>query len=100
MTSTESQVLAGPPGECCIQGVKHFGEPSGETITIAGIETYISKPSDKGNSKIILYFADVFGPFYLNAQLLQDYYASHGSLQNSCHSVSFLKISRFYRPWD
>jgi len=78
MTSKESPVLAGPPGECCVQGVKHFGEPSGETITIAGIETYISKPPDKGSSKIILYFADVFGPFYLNSQLLQDYYASHG----------------------
>jgi dienelactone hydrolase len=83
MTSTEFPVLAGPPGECCVQGVKHFGEPSGETITIAGIETYISKPPAQGNSqdkKIILYLADVFGPFYLNAQLLQDYYASCGFL--------------------
>ena len=86
MTSTQSTVLAGPPGDCCIKGVKHFGEPSGETITIAGIQTYISKPppakesshDNLDNKKIILYFADVFGPFYTNAQLLQDYYASHG----------------------
>ena len=85
MTSTtQSPVLAGPPGDCCLQGVKHFGEPSGETITIAGIQTYISKPpptkegTGSHDKKIILYFADVFGPFYINAQLLQDYYASHG----------------------
>jgi dienelactone hydrolase len=83
MTSKESPVLADPPGECCVQGsVKHFGEPSGETITIAGIQTYISKPPVKGShqEKVILYLADVFGPFYPNAQLLQDYYASHGFL--------------------
>jgi hypothetical protein len=91
MTSTTTQsstVLAGPPGgDCCVKGIKHFGEPSGETITIAGIQTYISKPppppkdstsSSHVDKKIILYFADVFGPFYINAQLLQDYYASHG----------------------
>jgi len=82
MTSTHSPVLAGPPGDCCVKGVKHFGDPSGETITIAGVQTYISKPPPAKDSspdkKIILYFADVFGPFYINAQLLQDYYASHG----------------------
>jgi len=81
MTSEESPVLAGPPGNCCVQGVKHFGEPRGESITIAGIQTYISKPPAKKSpqdKKIILYLADVYGPFYINAQLLQDYYASHG----------------------
>ena len=88
MTSTtQSTVLAGPPGgDCYVKGVKHFGEPSDETITIAGIQTYISKPpptKDSSNvtldkQKIILYFAYVFGPFYINPQLLQDYYASHG----------------------
>lgn len=79
MTSTQSSVLAGPPGDCCFKGVKHFGEPSGETITIAGVQTYISKPPPaKDDKKIILYLADVYGPLYINAQLLQDYYASHG----------------------
>jgi hypothetical protein len=87
-----SPVLAGPPGDCCVKGVKHFGEPSGETITIAGVQTYISKPPPAKDSshdkKIILYLADVFGPFYVNAQLLQDYYASQGLSQlDSCHSV-------------
>ena len=94
-SSTQSTALAGPPGNCCLKGVKHFGEPSGETITIAGIQTYISKPPPAEDSshgsldkKIILYFADVFGPFYINAQLLQDYYASHGLAQlDSCHSI-------------
>jgi hypothetical protein len=86
MTSTQSPVLAGPPGDCCVKGVKHFGEPSGETITIAGLQTYISKPpaandSSHDDKKIILYLADVFGPFYVNAQLLQDYYASQGFSQ-------------------
>ena len=88
MTSTESPVLAGSIGECCIQGVKQFGEPTGRTITIAGVQTYISEPLAKATSshdkkKIILYLADVYGPFYTNAQLLQDHYASNGSSQSS-----------------
>ena len=92
MTSAQSAVLAGPPGDCCVKGVKHSGEPSGEAITIAGIQTYISKPpqAKEGlhDKKIILFLADVFGPFYINAQLLQDYYASHGLSQlDSCHSA-------------
>ena len=86
MTSTESPVLAGPPGDCCVRGVKHSGEPVGKTITIAGVQTYISEPpakavSSQDKKKVFLYLADVFGPFYINAQLLQDYYASGGSSQ-------------------
>jgi len=83
MASTETPVLAGSPGDCCIKGVRHSGEPAGKTITIADVQTYISEPPAKSagsqdKKKIILYFADVFGPFYINAQLLQDYYASYG----------------------
>ena len=106
MASAQSPVLAGPPGDCCVKGVKHFGEPSGETITIGGIQTYLSKPLQPKDSshekKIILYFADVFGPFYINAQLLQDYYASHGlSLLDSWHIGPFSEFFlRFHCPWD
>ena len=90
--TSKSPILAGPPGDCCVKGVKHFGEPSGEIITIAGIPTYISKPppakEGSKDKKIILYLADVFGPLFINAQLLQDYYASYGlSQHDSCHSV-------------
>lgn len=74
-----SAVLAGPPGDCCFQGVKHSGNPVGKTIDIAGISTYVVEPSSGDQSKgIILFFADVFGPFYVNNQLLQDYFAENG----------------------
>jgi len=77
-----SPTLAGPPGDCCFtSGVKHFGTPSGRTVTIADVPTYVSHPQSQteGNiKKIILYLPDVFGPFSINCQLLQDYYASHG----------------------
>ena len=102
--TTQSQVLAGPPGDCCLKGVKHFGNPSGEIITIAGIQTYISKPPpppaklEDGSSseqledkkKIILFLADVYGPFFINAQLLQNYYASQGLFTISIHPIPFL----------
>ena len=92
MASTQSPVLAGSIGDCCVKGVKHFGEPSGETITIAGVETYISKPppakDGSQDKKVILFLADVYGPLHINAQLLQDYFASQGLSQlDSCDSV-------------
>jgi hypothetical protein len=34
--------------------------------------------SADGPKKVVLFFADVCGPFYLNNQLLQDYFASRG----------------------
>jgi hypothetical protein len=82
-TSTESPVLAGPPGDCCTKGVKHFGNPVGKVITIADVPTYLSEPPanvhSEGPKKVVLFFADIFGPLYVNARLLQDYYASHGA---------------------
>lgn len=81
--SAPSATLAGPPGECCFSGVKHTGTPVGSTITISGLNTYVSEPPEipgqaNMNKKIILFFSDVFGPMFLNNQLIQDYFASLG----------------------
>ncbi|KAG9227518.1 hypothetical protein CCMSSC00406_0000836 [Pleurotus cornucopiae] len=57
----------------------HVGTPVGQTITIAGVPTYVSTP--KSNlKKVILFFPDVYGPFYVNNQLLQDSFAANGYL--------------------
>ncbi|KAF6758887.1 Alpha/Beta hydrolase protein [Ephemerocybe angulata] len=80
-TTDSSPVLAGPIGDCCVQGIKHSGEPVGNTIEVAGVPTYLSEPpshQSAGPKKVVLFFPDVFGPFHLNNQLLQDYYASQG----------------------
>ncbi|KAF8060663.1 Alpha/Beta hydrolase protein [Lyophyllum atratum] len=83
MTST-SPVLAGAPGDCCFKGVKHTGTAAGKSIEIAGISTYVSEPPTRPAAgqakKIILFLADVYGPFFLNNQLIQDYFAEHGFL--------------------
>jgi len=78
--STTSPVIAGPITDHCTQGVKHTGKPVGRVETIAGVETYISDPpaGTPGPKKVVLYFADVFSPLFINAKLLQDYFASHG----------------------
>ncbi|KAI0640321.1 Alpha/Beta hydrolase protein [Trametes polyzona] len=75
------KTLAGPPGDCCRQTVQHVGEPKGTVETIAGVETYTARPPGGtiGN-KIILFFADVFGPLYVNSKLLMDYWAENGFL--------------------
>ncbi|OCH86104.1 alpha/beta-hydrolase [Obba rivulosa] len=74
-------VLADAPGECCIKTLQHSGTPLGTIETIAGVETYISPPQTLGHhKKILLFFADVFGPLYINSKLLQDYFASYDYL--------------------
>jgi len=65
--------------EDCFKTVPHSGTPLGKAETIAGVTTYVSEPKDTGaRKKILLFFADVFSPFYINNQLVQDYFASHG----------------------
>lgn len=76
-----SSMLAGPLTDHCFTTVAHSGTPKGESITIAGVPTYLSAPQSTASDvkTVILYFSDVFGPFYINAQLIQDYYASQGT---------------------
>ncbi|KAI9069681.1 alpha/beta-hydrolase [Trametes sanguinea] len=77
-----SATLAGPPGDCCFKTVQHVGEPRGMIERIAGVETYVARPS-KGeveSDRIILFFSDVYGALYVNSQLLMDYYADNGFL--------------------
>ncbi|KAJ7641619.1 Alpha/Beta hydrolase protein [Roridomyces roridus] len=75
-----SPTIAHPHSEDCFTGVKHSGTAVGKTETIAGVPTYVSDPpsSATGPKKIVLFLADVYGPFYLNNQLLQDYFAAQG----------------------
>jgi hypothetical protein len=80
-----STLLAGDHTDACFKSVKHTGTPVGKSITVADVPTYISEPPSgtTGPKKVILYFSDVFGPFYLNNQLVQDYFASYGK-----HSIA------------
>lgn len=79
-----SPTLAGTPGDCCFQGVKHTGIPTGKTVTIAGIPTYISESPKAAEAieakKIVLFFSDVHGSHFLNNKLIQDYFAEQGVL--------------------
>ncbi|PCH34364.1 alpha/beta-hydrolase [Wolfiporia cocos MD-104 SS10] len=73
--------IANSPGQCCLKSVEHTGTARGTTEKIAGVDTYISRPANLGEDRrIILFFADVYGPFFLNSQLIMDYWASHGYL--------------------
>ncbi|RPD64754.1 alpha/beta-hydrolase [Lentinus tigrinus ALCF2SS1-6] len=75
-----SATLAGPPGECCRKTIQHDGVARGKVETVAGVETYVARPADGSTKKIILFFADVYGPLYINAQLIMDYWADNGYL--------------------
>lgn len=81
----------------CFKTVPHTGTPLGRTELIAGVPTYIAEPNPAttvvgqttAQRKILLYFSDVFGPFYLNSQLLQDWYASNGDCISLIQSTLF-----------
>ncbi|KAH9884650.1 Alpha/Beta hydrolase protein [Cubamyces lactineus] len=84
--------LTGPLGKCCTRTVPHSGVARGTVEDIAGLATYVARPrpgpegaggegGEEGKAtKVILYFADVFGPLYINSKLAMDYWAAHGYL--------------------
>ncbi|KAI0658277.1 alpha/beta-hydrolase [Cubamyces menziesii] len=74
--------LTGPLGKCCTRTVPHSGVARGTVEVIAGLATYVARPGGEGGKggKVILYFADVFGPLYINSKLAMDYWAAHGYL--------------------
>ena len=94
MTST-SPVLAGPPGDCCYTFVKHSGTPTGSTSAVAGVPTYVAEPAAKpsGPKRVILYFSDVYGPFFVNNQLIMDYFAENGMYHFAMLSVHYMVIA-------
>ncbi|KAH9854488.1 alpha/beta-hydrolase [Lenzites betulinus] len=77
--------LTGALGPCCTRTVPHSGAPRGTVEHIAGLTTYVARPvpntkTEEGGKRVILYFADVFGPLYVNSQLAMDYWAEQGYL--------------------
>lgn len=76
----DTSYLAQPPGDCCIKGTIHDGEPRGTVEKIASIDTYIvHPPEDKANGNVVFYFPDVWG-FFKNGFLIMDGYADAGYL--------------------
>jgi len=75
-----SPVLAGPPGDCCFKAVPHVGTAVGQTEVIGGLNTYVSLPpkGQDGPKRVIIFYADVFGPLFRNNMLIQDYFATYG----------------------
>jgi len=72
-------MASNPPAQCCTVGVKHEGQPTGKTIKIGDIETYVAEPTGKTIHKdtAILYLPDVIG-IWQNSQLMADQYAANG----------------------
>ncbi|KAF8999601.1 dienelactone hydrolase [Cyathus striatus] len=74
-----SSTIAHPPGDCCFRSIKHSGDAVGHTISLGGMQTYVSEPPSQGaGNKIILFLADIYGPMYTNSQLLMDWFATNG----------------------
>lgn len=75
-----SPTLAIDAGPDCTKGFQHDGRVVGTNISIADVPTYYSAPAPSTlPKKVLLFFADIYSPFYVNNQLLQDYFASKGA---------------------
>ena len=77
----------------CFTTVQHTGTPIGQRIEISvggvPVPTYLAEPVDDGSPrKVILFFSDVFGAFYINNQLMQDYLATQGKSNRSAVHAS------------
>ncbi|KAH8585547.1 dienelactone hydrolase [Bisporella sp. PMI_857] len=67
-----------PPAACCTIGVKHNGDPTGNSLTIESIQAYEAVPKDKVHKDVaILFLPDVIG-IWQNSQLLADQFAANG----------------------
>jgi hypothetical protein len=76
----DNSFLAKPSGSCCLKGSLHEGKPRGSFTSVAGVETYISRPEpSQANGHILLYFPDVWGMF-TNGLLVMDGFADAGYL--------------------
>jgi dienelactone hydrolase len=67
----------GGVGFCCVTGTVHEGSYKGTVGAVAGLPTYIAKPSSSTTTKegIIVIVPDVFGWDFINNRLLADEYA-------------------------
>lgn len=64
------------PSKCCVSGVKHEGESTGEFVTINNVKAYVA--GDKSSPNVILHLTDIFGSEFINNRLLADSYAAQG----------------------
>lgn len=71
-------MASNPPGACCFKTVDHSGTSVGTLEELNGVNTYIT--GDRSSERVIIFLADVFGPVYINSQLLADSYAKNGYL--------------------
>ncbi|KAJ2929306.1 hypothetical protein H1R20_g7784, partial [Candolleomyces eurysporus] len=79
LAALSSPSVAGALTKNCTKGWRHSGTTTGKNVTIAGVSTYLVEPTHhSGTKKVILFYSDVFGSFFINNQLLQDYFASQG----------------------
>jgi len=63
----------------CTQGVTYEGTPKGKWEKIGGVDCYVGTPTiEYPKDKAILYLADIFGPQFINAQLLVDDFTANG----------------------
>nr|AMB48858.1 dienelactone hydrolase [Fusarium camptoceras] len=73
-------VLAKPADLCCLKGDIHNGQPTGTTIQIEGVDTYVATPEPEvANGNVLLFFPDAFG-LHINSELMMDAYAACGYL--------------------
>ncbi|KAL1304956.1 hypothetical protein AAFC00_003866 [Neodothiora populina] len=63
---------------CCLSGKIQNGQPKGREEQIAGLETYVSEPTDGSKKKTIVFLVDIFGWKFPNTRLLADQYAAQG----------------------
>lgn len=80
MDSTKEQTSV---KSCCVTGHLHEGTPQGTFQQLHGLRTYVVTPpatggSEGGKTDTIVLLTDIYGPDYINTQLVADEWAKAG----------------------
>ena len=63
----------------CFTGHVHEGTPTGKTVTLHGLDTYVAEPAKGTKVKgVIVFIPDAFGWEFVNNRILADSYAKNG----------------------
>lgn len=67
-----------PPQDCCTRGFKHEGTASGQVVELDGIQVYVTGNEANASDRLLIFNTDIFGPLYINSQLIADHFAAKG----------------------
>lgn len=69
-------MASNPPGKCCVEGVLHVGETTGQYDKYEGVDVYVT--GDPKSDKLLFFCPDIWGIQAANNRIMADNFAKQG----------------------